>query len=96
VASLRNYAVILAAYASVMAFGGKPFPSAPDADLPTVLKSLHLRNAFTRFVIASQMQAAGADAASAQKLYDDFKAFVADNKPHDLDSPTQAPGVICF
>jgi len=42
------------------------------------------------------MQAAGADAASAQKLYDEFKSFVADNKPHDLDSPTQAPGVICF
>jgi len=88
--------IVLTAYMTIMAAGGKPFPSAADSDLPTVLKSLHLRNAFTRFVIASQMQAAGADAASAQKLYDDFKSFVADNKPHDLDSPTQAPGVICF
>ncbi len=40
------------------------------------------------------MQAAGTDAASAQKLYDDFTSFVADNKPNDLGAPTQAPGVI--
>jgi len=37
---------------------------------------------------------AGADAASAQQLYDDFKAFVAANRPDDLSGPTQAPGVI--
>jgi hypothetical protein len=40
------------------------------------------------------MQAAGTDAASAQKLYDDFKSFIAETKPHNLDAPTQAPGVI--
>jgi hypothetical protein len=87
-------AVILAAYASVMAAGGKPFPSAPDADLPSVLKALHLRRTFTRFAIDSQMLAAGTDAASAQKLYDGFAAFVAANKPTDIGAPTQAPGVI--
>jgi len=87
-------AVILAAYASIMAAGGKPFPSAPDSDLPSVLKALHLRRTFTRFAIDSQMQAAGTDAASAQKLYDDFAAFVAANKPNDIGAPTQAPGVI--
>src|SRR5712672_2045338 len=86
--------IVLTAYMSVMAAGGKPFPSAQDSDLPTVLKALHLRSAFTRFVIDSQMQAAGTDAASAQKLYDEFKSFVAVNKPHNLDAPTQAPGVI--
>jgi hypothetical protein len=86
--------IVLTAYMSVMAAGGKPFPTAQDSDLPTVLKALHLRSAFTRFVIASQMQAAGTDAASAQKLYDDFKSFVAETKPHNLDAPTQAPGVI--
>jgi hypothetical protein len=40
------------------------------------------------------MQAAGTDAASAQKLYDDFATFVAANKPNDIGAPTQAPGVI--
>lgn len=87
-------AVILAAYASIMAAGGKPFPSAPDSDLPSVLKALHLQRTFTGFAIDSQMQAAGTDAASAQRLYDDFAAFVAANKPNDIGAPTQAPGVI--
>ena len=87
-------AVILAAYASIMAAGAKPFPSAPDSDLPSVLKALHLQRTFTRFAIDSQMLAAGKDAASAQRLYDDFATFVAANKPNDIGAPTQAPGVI--
>jgi hypothetical protein len=89
--------VLVVGYVSVMAAGKKPFPSAPDSDLPTVLKSLYLRRKFTRFVIDNQLLAAGSDEASAQKLYDGFKAFVADNKPHDLKGPTtQSPGVIGF
>jgi len=87
-------AVILAAYVSIMAAGRKPFPSAPDSDLPSVLKALHLQRTFTHFAIDSQMRAAGTDAASAQMLYDDFAAFVASNKPSDIGAPTQAPGVI--
>ena len=87
-------AVILAVYTSIMAAGRKPFPSAPDSDLPSVLKALYLQRTFTRFAIDSQMQAAGTDAASAQKLYNDFAAFVAANKPNDPGAPTQAPGVI--
>jgi len=94
VGTVALVAVVLAAYASIMGAGGRPFPSAPDSDLPSVLKALHLRRTFTRFAIDSQMLAAGTDAASAQKLYDDFVAFVAANKPHDIDAPTQAPGVI--
>jgi hypothetical protein len=86
--------VAAAAYMSVMAAGRKPFPTAPYTTLPTVLKALHLQRAFTRFAIDSQMQAAGADAASAQQLYDGFAAFVAANKPNDLKAPTQPPGVI--
>ena len=92
--ALALVAVILAAYASIMAAGRKSFPSAPDSDLPSVLKALHLRRTFTRFAIDGQMHAAGTDAASAQKLYDDFAAFVAANKPNDVGAPTQAPGVI--
>jgi hypothetical protein len=86
--------VVLAAYRSVMAAGAKPFPAAPDADLPTVLKALHLQRTFTRFAIDNQMQAAGSNARSAQELYDNFATFVVANKPHDLGEPTQAPGVI--
>jgi hypothetical protein len=85
---------ILAAYLTIMAAGHKPFPAAPDSDLPSVLKSLHLRKAFTRFAIDHQMDAVGKAAPSAQKLYDDFAAFVAANKPNDLKAPTQLPGVI--
>jgi hypothetical protein len=94
VGAVALVAVVLAAYASIMAAGRKPFPSAPDSDLPSVLKALHLQRTFTRFAIDSQMQAAGTDAASAQKLYDDFAAFVAANKPNDIGASTQAPGVI--
>ena len=86
--------VVVAAYASIMAAGKKPFPAAPYADLPTVLKALHLQRAFTGFAIKHQLQAADADAASAQQLYDGFKAFLAANKPDDLRTPTQGPGVI--
>jgi hypothetical protein len=87
-------ALLALAFFSVTAAGRRPFPTAPDSNLPTVLKALHLQRAFTRFVIDHQMQAAGTDAASAQQLYDDFKAFVAANRPDDLAGPTQAPGVI--
>jgi hypothetical protein len=59
-----------------------------------VLKALYRRRTFTRFAIDSQMQAAGTDAASAQKLYDDFAAFAAANKPNDIDAPTQVPCVV--
>jgi hypothetical protein len=77
-----------------MAAGRKPFPAAPYADLPTVLKSLYLKRAFTRFAIDSQAQAAGWDATSAQQFYDGFAAFLVANKPDDLHDPTQKPGVI--
>jgi hypothetical protein len=87
-------AAILAAYASVMAAGAKPFPAAPDSNLPTVLKSLYLQRAFTRFAIDSQMLGVRQDALSAQKLYDDFSKFLAAHKPDNLQAPTQAPGVI--
>jgi hypothetical protein len=88
--------VVLVAYTTVMAAGKKPFPAASDSDLKSVLKSLYVQRAFTRFAIDNQELAAATDEPSAQKLHDAFKAFVADNKPYDLDGPTQAPGVIGF
>jgi hypothetical protein len=59
-----------------------------------VLKALYLQRKFTRFAIDSQMDAGGTDEASAKKLYDDFKAFVATHKPTDIVTPTQPPGVV--
>ncbi|HEY4846700.1 MAG TPA: hypothetical protein VIH87_02625 [Methylocella sp.] len=78
------------AYASLMAAGAKPFP--PAADLPTVLKALHLQRAFTRFAIDNQLLAV--DAASAEQLRAAFRDFVTANQPDNLLGPTQPPGVI--
>jgi hypothetical protein len=87
-------ALAATAFVSVSAAGAKPFPAAPESALPVVLKALYLQRAFMRFAIDSQMDAAGDDAASAQRLYDRFAKFIADAKPSDLGAPTQAPGVI--
>jgi hypothetical protein len=94
-AGMAALAVILsAAYVSLNVAGARPFPAAPDSNLPTVLKALHLQRGFTRFAIDNQMHAAGNDEAAARDLYDNFAAFVAANRPDDPHSPTQAPGVI--
>lgn len=67
--------------------GGKPFPAAPDSDLPSILKALHVQQRFALFAESVQGQPpAGLHAA--------FGAFLADVRPSDPDSPTQAPGVI--
>jgi hypothetical protein len=86
--------VLVTAGVTVTAAGAKPFPAAPDSDLPTVLKALYLQRAFTRFAIDNQMLAADAKVQSAQQLHRNFAAFVAANKPNDPGEPTQAPGVI--
>jgi hypothetical protein len=100
-------AVVLAAglwlaYATLMRAGAKPFPAAPDSNLPTVLKALHLQRTFTRFAIDSQLLAA--DPNSAQQFHAAFRDFVTVNQPDNLgvinDRPdprymqTQKPGII--
>jgi hypothetical protein len=90
-------AVVLAAglwlaYATLMRAGAKPFPAAPDSNLPTVLKALHLQRAFTRFAIDNQLLVA--DPNSAEQFHDNFRDFVAVNQPDNLATPTQQPGVI--
>jgi hypothetical protein len=67
--------------------GVKPFPPAPDSDLPSVLKALHVQQRFAFF--AEAVQEMDADA-----LHRSFGQWLADVRPSDLDSPTQAPGVI--
>jgi hypothetical protein len=76
-----------AAYKLVMARGSKPFATAPDSDLKSVLKSLFVQQHFTRFAIAQQ-------GASAEQLHDAFERFLAETRPEDVDRPTQPPGVL--
>ncbi len=74
-------------YKSVMAAGLKPFPTAPNSDLKSVLKAVYLQQRFVEFVIDHQ----GKDA---EALHAGFGEFLATNKPSDIDAPTQTPGVI--
>lgn len=67
--------------------GAKPFPPAPDSDLPSILKALHVQQRFAFF--AEAVQEMDADA-----LHNSFGQWLADVRPADLDSPTQMPGVI--
>ena len=93
--SLLGLIVLLAAvvlgYREVMAVGHRPFPRSlppgPGSDLPTVLKALYLQRAFTAFAIDGQGK-------SDQEIFDGFGAFVETNRPDEIASPTQQPGVI--
>lgn len=67
--------------------GAKPFPMAPNSDLPGVLKALYVQQRFCRFVETHQ----GADAETLQLA---FSVFCASNKLNDRLHPTQPPGVI--
>ena len=74
-------------YHHLVAKAQAPLPTAPDSDLPSVLKALYLQQHFTDFVIAQQ----GADDAA---LYAAFRDFADTHKPRDVQGPTQPPGVI--
>lgn len=66
--------------------GRRPFPTAPDSDLPSILKALMLQQAFTRFAIDAQ----GLDDT---ELHARFGRFLDATRP-DAPEPTQPPGVI--
>ncbi len=74
--------------------GEKPFPPAPDATLPDVLKALYLRDHFTRFAIDNQTLAAAGDEESARQLQERFRAFAAAHRPNQVTAPTQPAGTI--
>jgi hypothetical protein len=78
---------LYAAYRLVMVRGSRPFPAAPDSDLPSVLKALYLQRALIWF--ATVLQGAPPD-----RLYQAFGAFLDTVRPSDPASPTQAPGNI--
>jgi hypothetical protein len=67
--------------------GAKAWPAGKDADLPSVLKSLHVQREFTRFAIANQVSAP-------DDLHAAFGRFIAEVKPADLEGPTQKAGVV--
>lgn len=79
--------VLLLAYGLTMRGGAKPFPTAPNSDLPSILKAIYLQQKFSRFAIAQQ----GADA---DALYDAFGKFIDQHKPTDVAGPTQPAGVV--
>lgn len=80
---------IYAAYWLVMRQGAKPFPTAPNSDLPSVLKALYLQRELIRFAI--KMQGRGNS-----DLYKEFGAFLEKHRVNDLAGPTQDAGTILF
>lgn len=67
--------------------GVKSFPAAPDSDLPSVLKALHVQQRFAFFAEAVQGY-------SPDSVYDSFGQFLRDVRPSDISHSTQPPGVI--
>jgi hypothetical protein len=67
--------------------GAKAWPAGKDADLPSVLKSLHVQREFSKFAIANQV-------AAPDELHAAFGRFIDEVRPADLESPTQKAGVV--
>ncbi|MFQ3594663.1 MAG: hypothetical protein SNJ63_00940, partial [Sphingomonadaceae bacterium] len=83
-------ALALAAWGAIRHLDGvgrRPFPPAPDSDLPSVLKALHVQQWFALFV--EQAQAMGRAERHAA-----FAQFLSVVRPEDPERPTQRPGVI--
>lgn len=66
--------------------GDKPFPTAPNSDLKTILKALYLQRAFVDFAISNQ--GAAPDALNAA-----FGKFLSQHRLQ-ADEPTQRPAVV--
>ncbi|WP_448581826.1 hypothetical protein [Thermaurantiacus sp.] len=67
--------------------GARPFPPAPDSDLPSILKALYVQQWFALFVEQAQLMRPA-------ERFDAFGRFLATVKPHALAAPTQKPGVV--
>ena len=75
------------AYTMAIRAGLKPFPMAPNSDLPSVLKGLHLQRKLIPLV--EELQGKGE-----QAVFDRVAAFLKDMQVDNLHAPTQAPGTI--
>jgi hypothetical protein len=74
-------------YRNIMRTGALSWPAGWQADLPGVLKSLHVQREFTRFAVSHQ-------GASPEDLHAAFGRFAADVRPADVEGPTQPAGVV--
>ncbi|WP_172327606.1 hypothetical protein [Mangrovicoccus sp. HB161399] len=72
-----------------IANGNKPLAPAKYDDLPSVLKSLYLQQAFANFAVETQ-------GASPDELHAAFGRFLETHAPGDNAAPTQPPGVISW
>jgi hypothetical protein len=79
--------VLYGAFRYITARGLRPFPTAPNSDLPTILKALYLQQRFAHFAVQSQ-------SLDPQTLHAAFGDFVALQQPRDIAAPTQAPGMV--
>jgi hypothetical protein len=75
------------AYQMVIRAGLKPFPMAPNGDLPSVLKGLHMQRELIGLVPSLQGQ-------SDQVVFDAMGTFLNAMQLDNLQAPTQAPGTI--
>ena len=78
---------LYAVYSVIMARGLKPFPAAPNSDLPSVLKALYLQRQLIPFVARMQGE-------SDQALFDEFGKLLDTVQVDNVTAPTQSPGVI--
>jgi hypothetical protein len=80
-------AALFTAYTMFIRAGLKPFPMAPNGDLPSILKGLHLQRELIPLV--PQLQGR-----SDQELFDAMGTFLNAMQLDNLQAPTQAPGTI--
>jgi hypothetical protein len=78
---------VYTAYRKVINAGLKPFPMAPNSDLPSILKGLYLQRRLIPQVAELQGK-------SQQKLFDEMGAFLAAMQVDNMQAPTQEPGTI--
>ena len=78
---------IYLAYRRVIKAGLKPFPMAPNSDLPSILKGLYLQRRLIPKVAELQGK-------SQQELFDEMGAFLNAMQVDNMQAPTQAPGTI--
>ena len=78
---------VYAAYSKVIKAGLKPFPMAPNSDLPSILKGLYLQRRLIPKVAELQGK-------SQQKLFDEMGAFLTAMQVDNMQAPTQGPGTI--
>jgi hypothetical protein len=78
--------LLYGAWRFIIGWGARPFPTAPDGDLPSVLKALFLQQAFTGFAARAQ----GLDDAA---LHARFGGFLAATQPNAA-SPALTPGAV--